>query len=399
LPYNFFYKKLESLALKTFPSIAALNEAVAWDHLVSPLELTLSKKVYSECEAAIRALHSISRRPTYAAKLESIPGISDSVTRNESILMAYDFHTDEAGNCFLVEVNTNASGFLLSSLMQMAHTERTIENFIPLQKLRQSFIDEMNLWGKAAHPPVIAITDEDIPQQRMYAEFLMYRDWFRAAGWKAEFCEGRDFILNGEALATPELPRVDLVYNRLTDFYFENPQHLALRQALQTQSACLSPNPREYWLLADKQRLVDLGSPGFLSGAGATPEEITALEKVLIPTHDKSAFASHDEIWAQRRGLFFKPKRSHGGKSVYRGESVSRKVFERLMQEDVLIQKFTPAQKVPTEDPRSVLNNWKFDLRFYVYADQIQMAVARIYQGQVTNFTSPLGGFTMVRFT
>ena len=84
---------------------------------------------------------------------------------------------------------------------------------------------------------------------------------------------------------------------------------------------------------------------------------------------------------------------------MYRGESVSRKVFERLMAEDPLIQKFRPAQRVPVDDERSVLANWKFDLRFYVYEDQIQLACARIYQGQVTNFSSPMGGYTRVKFT
>jgi hypothetical protein len=68
------------------------------------------------------------------------------------------------------------------------------------------------------------------------------------------------------------------------------------------------------------------------------------------------------------------------------------------MAEDILIQKFRPAQHVPTDDPRSVLSHWKFDLRFFVYADQIQMTTARIYQGQVTNFSSPMGGFTKVVF-
>jgi hypothetical protein len=200
------------------------------------------------------------------------------------------------------------------------------------------------------------------------------------------------------ALDAPGLGRPDLVYNRLTDFYLEAPQHAALRHAFSEQSACLSPNPREYWLLADKQRLVDFARPGFFQTAGARPEELSAIEKVLIPSFEMSSFASQDEIWSERKNLFFKPKRSHGGKSVYRGESVSRKVFERLMQEDVLIQQFRPAQKVPTDDPRSVLENWKFDLRFFVYRQEIQMVAARIYQGQVTNFSSPLGGFTQVHF-
>ncbi len=68
------------------------------------------------------------------------------------------------------------------------------------------------------------------------------------------------------------------------------------------------------------------------------------------------------------------------------------------MAEDILIQRYQPAQKVPTDDPRSVLENWKFDLRFYVYEDNIQLSCARIYQGQVTNFASPMGGFTSLRF-
>ena len=398
MSYNHFYKRLESLALETFPGTANLSAAVSWDHLVSPLELTLPKKVYDNVEAAVRALHAISRRPAYAARLEVNPGVSDVATRHESVLMAYDFHTNEDGDAFLVEVNTNASGFLLSSLMCMAHEDIKADAFAPLAQLRSTFEEELRLWGRGQTPPTIAITDEDILQQKMYAEFVMYRDWFRAAGWKADFCEGRDFTYTAGKLATSHFSRVDLVYNRLTDFYLENPQFAALRQAHVEQAACITPNPREYWLLADKQRLVDLGQPGFLEAAGASVDEIAALNKVLIPTRDKTSFASHDEIWHDRRHLFFKPKRSHGGKSVYRGESVSRKVFERLMQEDVLIQNFTPAQKMPTDDPRSVLSNWKFDVRFFVYRDVIQLAVARIYQGQVTNFSSPLGGFTRVKF-
>lgn len=326
-------------------------------------------------------------------------GISDVASAHESVLMAYDFHTDENGDCHLVEVNTNASGFLFASLMEMVHSGISPAAFEPLTKLRASFADELRLWGKSsAAVPVLAITDEDIAEQKMYSEFVMYRDWFQATGWKADFCEGRDFAFVGGKLSAPSLGAVDFVYNRLTDFYFENPAHSALREAFAKQAACISPSPREYFLLADKERLVNLGADGFLESAGATAGEAEALRQVLIPTYSIGGFPSHEEIWQQRKSLFFKPKRSYGGKSVYRGESVSRKVFERLMSEDVLIQKFTPAQKMPLDDPRSVLSNWKFDLRFFVYRAEIQLVAARIYQGQVTNFSSPLGGFTKVTF-
>ncbi len=395
MSYGFFYKRLEQLAVKEFPGLTGAPP-VTWDHLVSPIEIRLPKVLLANVEAAVRALHAVSRRPGYAALLEPVPGISDANVQHESVLMAYDFHSNEDGDCFLVEVNTNASGFLLASMMELAHSGQAPTDFVPLKSLRASFERELHLAGKSGKR--IAICDEDILQQKMYGEFVMYRDWFRAAGWDAEFCEARDFQVNGETLQAPGFGEVDLVYNRLTDFYLQQPQHSALREAHRRGLACLSPNPREYWLLGDKQRLIQLAAPGFLESTGATPEECAAVRKVLIPTFEVSAFPSADDIWQQRRGLFFKPKRSHGGKSVYRGESVSRKVFERLMHEEILIQHFTPAQKVPVDDPRSVLNTWKFDLRFYVYADQIQLCAARIYQGQVTNFASPLGGFTKVQF-
>jgi hypothetical protein len=152
-------------------------------------------------------------------------------------------------------------------------------------------------------------------------------------------------------------------------------------------------------LLADKERLIDFTTPDWLKQAGASDEERAVVESVLIPTFDKKDFpGGADELWSKRRSLFFKPKHAFGGKSVYRGESVSRKVFDRLMHEDILVQKFVPASPVPDVAPGDPLEHWKFDVRFYVYRDRIQQAVARLYQGQVTNFHSPLGGFTRIDF-
>lgn len=394
MSYHHFYKKLSEHALQAFPSLRDMD--VSWEHLVSPLELRLPKIVLANAEEAIRTLYKISRRQEYRAQLEVVPGISDHPTQHHSVLMAYDFHTDEDGNCYLVEVNTNASGFMFSSLMEMTHKNLKVEEYAPLKDLRASFESELKLWRANASAANVAITDEDIEQQKMYPEFLMYRDFFAAMGWKAEFCEARDFVILEEKLCSPEKKAFDFVYNRLTDFYFE--EHEALRDGFKNDRACISPNPYEYWLLGDKQRLVQLGQPEFLDRAGVRTEERDVLSKVIIPTFEKSHFPDADEIWSQRRKLFFKPKRSHGGKSVYRGESVSRKVFERLMTDDILIQNYQPAQRWPIDDPNSVMANWKFDLRFFVYEDRIQLACARIYQGQVTNFASPMGGFTQVSF-
>lgn len=395
--YHQFYKRLQQNAVKLFPSLRSIDP-MSWEHLVSPLELRLPPAVLNNAREAVRALYRLSRKADYQKRLQPVPGISDHAENYHSVLMAYDFHTNENGDCFLVEVNTNASGFLLASLMEITHAEIQAEDHEPLAKLKQSFANELKLWGKSSTIPNVAITDEDIPNQKMYGEFLMYRDLFNQMGWRSELCETKDLEMNEEGLVCHGGTRVDLVYNRNTDFYFEQPEYSALREAYVKDAACVSPNPREYWLLGDKERLIQLGRPEFLDQAQATDEEKTAITKVIIPTFDKSNFGSDEEIWSQRKQLFFKPKRSHGGKSVYRGESVSRKVFERLMQDDILIQRYVPAQRMPVDDPRSVLENWKFDLRCYAYEDEIQMIAARIYQGQVTNFSSSMGGFTLVRF-
>lgn len=407
MSFTHFYKQLETLVRKSFPSVAEISPRtgvesssesplVPWDHLISPLEIQLPKVVLETASAAIKALYQVTRRSSYQELLDDTGGLASAVPANRSVLMAYDFHTNEQGECFLVEVNTNASGFLLASVMELVHRPVDLNCYEPWLKLSGSFTKEMELCGQLGGK--IAIADEDLNHQKMLVEFLMYRDWFKRFGLDSELVDSRDFAFDGGKLTIKDGQPIGTLYNRTTDFYLEDPVHEPLRTAYLAKAACFTPNPREYWLLADKQRLVQFTEPGFLEKAGATEVERDAIKKVLIPTFEKSAFGSPEEIWAKRRSLFFKPKRSFGGKSVYRGESVSKKVFERLMADDILIQKFQPAQRMPVEDPRSVLSNWKFDLRFYVYEDQIQLSAARIYQGQVTNFSSPMGGFTSVRF-
>lgn len=388
MSFNSFYKQLEQKAREAFPNLAAETQ-VSWDYLVSPLEIELPQSVQSFVSEAIKVAYKASRQEKYTQNIQGAPKeILDCKVKNHSVLMAYDFHTTENGEAYLVEVNTNASGYIFASLMEATHRDSALLDSPEIKNLKESFFKELSLWGQPITGRRVAIVDEDIPAQKMFPEFLMYRDLFNSWGWHSRIVESKSL----------QPKDFDLVYNRITDFYLEFPQHAQLREAFLKQSLCLTPQPREYALLADKQRLVELSTAGWLEKLNLSEQEIADLRKVLIPTFERAQFGTEEEIWSQRKTLFFKPKRSFGAKSVYRGESVSRKVFERLMQEDILIQKFVPAQKVPTDDPRSVLNNWKFDLRCFAYEDQLHLCVARIYQGQVTNFASPLGGFTKVKF-
>ena len=79
MSYHQFYKQLNDRALATFPGLKDID-APAWEHLVSPLELKLPKKIYVTVSEAIRALYSLSRKDSYRAQLAKIPGIEPKKT-------------------------------------------------------------------------------------------------------------------------------------------------------------------------------------------------------------------------------------------------------------------------------------------------------------------------------
>ena len=61
---------------------------------------------------------------------------------------------------------------------------------------------------------------------------------------------------------------VDLVYNRLVDFSFDNPEHQALRAAYLDDAVVVTPNPRVHALYADKRNLVLLSDQAELRSWG-----------------------------------------------------------------------------------------------------------------------------------
>jgi hypothetical protein len=65
------------------------------------------------------------------------------------------------------------------------------------------------------------------------------------------------------------------------------------------------------------------------------------------------------------------------------------------MSEDSLIQEYVPAPKITFENDETSAE-WKYDLRAYAYGGKVQLLVARIYQGQITNFRRDFGGYCPV---
>ena len=103
--------------------------------------------------------------------------------------------------------------------------------------------------------------------------------------------------------------------------------------------------------------------------------------------------ASEDELWANRKQLFFKPNSGFGSRGAYRGEKLTRRVFGEILQSGYVAQKLASPGERRLDEAVSL----KYDVRAYVYDGKIQLMAARLYQGQTTNFRTPGGGFAQVK--
>lgn len=384
-----FKKKFIEQLRTSFPGLQKENlESLVADNLISHFNLTLPKSVIQqaqECIAAIFAMRESSAYINHYSSLLAQKGLTDP--GNKSILMSYDFHVDEHKQLKLIEINTNASFMALGCEMyKMWNLPFPVSDF-SLNDLRQDIATEMQLQGKALPADLkVAIIDDSPPDQRLYVEFLVYQELFKSWGWDSRILDYRQTFEN----FSPEF-----IYNRYTDFFLKDPSSASLRTKYLDRSLCLSPQPYEYFLLADKQRLIDWKAPGFLQGMPLSERQKQVIDDVTPPAFDVNIHDA-DEIWAQRKHLFFKPKNAFGSKQSYRGSSISHKTYKDLLQEETIAQKYIPASEetfAGTEGPIQ----FKYDLRCYAYQGRLQQVVARLYQGQVTNLKTPQGGFACVK--
>ena len=362
--------------------------------------VNLAQQHYLEMQQVIKSLYRLKNNKLYQknlAKAEDSQSIAclNLLSHNQeqdSVLMAYDFHLGPKG-VKLIEVNTNASGFLLfNSFCQFQQTEYQQA----LQSLKESFKNEWMIFTKSkphlASRPQLALIDQNPQQQKMFLEFIMFKDFFASMGWDLEILDSKDLKISDQnldsqtkkssvskSLYAPSGQKIDFVYNRLTDFYFEN--HPILAQAYQEGLALINPQAKDYWLLSDKNRLLDW--QGLI--------ELEAIKKYMLEVQ-ALRINNQEELWAQRKKYFFKIYRGYGGKMAYRGANLTRKKHKELLKYQSLAQEYIPPSKV--KDSKG--QEWKVDFRAYVYKEQIQQLTARVYQGQVTQFRTPGSGFALV---
>lgn len=279
----------------------------------------------------------------------------------DSVLNSLDFHYSDE-KLKIIEANTNASGYLISHLCPQP--EADIKSFE--DSLFKSFSQQFGGDGFKE----IYIIDKNPTSEKMYPEFLMYKDFFRRFGVEAKILE--------TSKLHEHLSNKTFVYNRDTDFYFE--QHPDLLQAWKNKRLILTSSPLSYNNIASKT-------------VSETESRLLKTPKyAFLKEHSLETLNFHADLWSRRKSLFFKPSSSFGSKGVYAGKSVSRKKFDSLGEEqDYLAQELHPPGKVLNGD-----TEWKFDIRAYFSQGPVQKVLARVYNGQLTNFSQTGGGFALI---
>lgn len=382
--------------------VAMLEERCPF--LFSAMPVFISEHQRQKMEAAVHAIELVIAMPAYR---ERIFATAAPIARHDpggarGVFFGYDFHLagDRIG---LIEINTNAGGAMLNAVMARAHRACAID---PAQladaaasgptfeaAIMEMFWAEWQLCVRGRPLQSIAIVDATPEDQYLYPEFILFKQLFERHGVRAVIADPSALTLRDGTLWHAGLP-IDMVYNRLTDFTLEESKHSALREAYLDGAVVLTPNPQAHALYADKRNLAILSNPEALAEIGVPLPIQKILLDALLPTEMVHA-TDADELWKKRRQLFFKPTSGFGGRAAYRGDKLTKRVWQEILEgEYVAQQMMAPGERV--RGNRQEPEKLKFDIRLYAYAGKIQWTAARVYQGQTTNFRTPGGGFAPV---
>lgn len=383
-------------------ALAAMMEADR-PHLFSGSAVFVSAAHIERMAQIIAAIERVVALPAYQAYvLAYAPDVARHAPRARGVFLGYDFHLGSAGPR-LIEINTNAGGGLLNALLARAQQAccdavkailpGALRGDRPEHLFLEMFLEEWRLERGGQALKSVAIVDRDPERQYLYPEFVLFRQLFERHGLDALICDPTALAWRAGTL-WHEDRRIDLVYNRLTDFALEDPCNAALRAAYLAGGVVLTPHPHAHALYADKRNLVALSDAALLK-SWAVDEATATLLGEGIPRTESVDAARAEELWARRRQLFFKPAAGYGSKAAYRGDKLTRRVFEEILAGAYVAQALvTPTSRRLEID--GVAIDMKLDLRNYVYDGSVQLVTARLWRGQTTNFRTPGGGFAPV---
>ncbi|QTN29411.1 hypothetical protein HZ993_06200 [Rhodoferax sp. AJA081-3] len=381
-------------------------------HLFSSTAVFAAQATIEAVQAAVAAIECTLSLPTWADQV--LPGASAiaQVDRGPlGVFMGYDFHITPTGPQ-LIEINTNAGGAMLNAVLLRAQAvccglmNQALNGYRDMATLEEEFVamfqSEWDLFnqsrGQASRPlRTVAIVDAAPQSQYLAPEFALFAELFQRHGIQAVVTDPASLQLRDGVLYSGALPTdtpLDLVYNRLTDFDLSEPDHTALAQAYIDDVVAVTPHPRAHALRANKQHLVTLGQAVALQALGVSDADQKTLLSA-VPACERVNADNAAALWEQRKHFFFKPLDGFGARAVYRGDKLTKKVWEQILQGEYIAQALVPPplRAIQVGDSATEL---KFDLRAYAYAGRVQLLAARTYSGQTTNFRTEGGGFAPV---
>lgn len=370
-------------------------------HLFSHAPVFLPKSDGAAMRAIVGALEAAALLEGYRdAAMAWAPDIARLDFGPRGAFMGYDFHLGDDGPK-LIEINTNAGGAFLNAFLARAQiaccaevdsalARSTLDTFEA--SIIAMFEAEWRLQRDAAKLRRIAIVDDAPEEQYLYPEFVLAQKLLERHGYEAVIADARTLRYEGNVLRAEGRP-IDLVYNRLVDFALDAPEHAPLRSAYCDGAVVLTPNPRNHALLADKRNLTLLSDQSAMRAWGLAHTHLAVLAG--LPAAVRVNDANAPQLWEQRKRYFFKPASGHGGKAVYRGDKLTRSVWDAVRAGEYIAQEFAPpSQRTIMLGEERVQR--KLDVRLYTYRGDLLLAAARLYQGQTTNFRTPGGGFAPV---
>lgn len=372
--------------------------------LFSAKPVFLSESQQARMAAAISAIETVIALPAYRQHIfANAPAIAKhDPCGAKGVFFGYDFHV-AGDNIGLIEINTNAGGAMLNAIAARAHhacclseeqlAAATASAGIFEASIIAMFRREWQLSKRKTDLRTIAIVDASPSQQYLYPEFLLFQRLFEQAGFRAVIAAPDEFEFKDGSLWCQDVS-IDLVYNRLTDFTLQGAEVAHLRAAYLANAVVLTPHPQAHALYADKANLVVLSDATTLSELGVSGDVQNILLSII--PHTEVVEIGHEvRLWENRRELFFKPRAGYGGRAAYRGDKITKRVWQDILAGDYVAQAIVvPGQRAngKRESPIPL----KFDIRCYAYDGQVQWTAARLYQGQTTNFRTPGGGFAPV---
>lgn len=381
--------------LQTALIAAGQNHAILADShasLFSATALTVDAKIAAQITELITAIESVIAMPAYQARvLAWAPEIARRPVAARGVFFGYDFHLAVDGPK-LIEINTNAGGALLNTLLLRAHGADARAEAIE-QAFVAMFREEWRLQRGDAPLHCIAIVDENPEAQYLAPEFALCKHLLESQGIKVIIADPAHLQRRDNQL-WQDGQLIDLVYKRLTDFSLDAAVNADLKAVFLADGVVLTPHPRAHALYADKRNLILLSDAQALIDLGVDASTRNIL-LAGIPRTRAVDKAAADDFWRNRKHWFFKPAAGFGSRATYRGDKLTKRVFGEILQGDYIAQDIVPpSEQLVMLD--GVEQSLKVDVRSYVYAGQVQLLAARLYQGQTTNFRTQGGGFAPV---